>query len=653
MGTVNSLKSAANTVYSAEAFAYIKGLKSEINDIASILGISAGAIAGAIVEERHAYSTFDYLLDKYATLNYVAGQHIDPPNALTDVGSWIKNNLNKKASKRTHQDWADSYQWAKENDKIYAHPSKTEKILNPILIDAGPANFRIAVAIDMVNKYAAQYPSLNLAQYINHYDMLVYDLISQKSELTAILYGLYIKNDAEPFFIKNNAYNGQWDRLPQEFKDALLITYTNNGEEALQKKVPTDGSPYLPQPGADTSGGMNHLLNSQKIGNLIGLNGYGDQVKLGSAELIYNSARLQNDEGIATRYMLKNLRYVSISTLDYSEYNKNGEIDLYDVETGLGQMSEQYLYNRSILLEAYVQDKIGSGLNQNTISGLYLQDMSTAWQAGNKNGMRYIFGTDSDDIIEGASQTDYLYGGDGNDIIMGGDGEDYIEGGDGDDILYGGSKDRIDDGARDILIGGKGYDTYYVDSKDVIYLTSESDIQGEINLYNGEFNLPLYFSAYFVDEHDDVKIYEDKNGTKYELSSGNLQINGGLTIVNYEKFSYKSDLFGGYSSALNISLYQKTDKPYEIYTPTSISLSSDLEYDKLSKLNNTLVTDDSDTSTNLYEAPSSAPSFDSINMQLMTQSISAFSASDDDSDIVAGELALVRPSYQSNHAINF
>ncbi|WP_392564382.1 hypothetical protein RHO13_02130 [Orbus wheelerorum] len=37
MGTVNSLKSAANTVYSAEAFAYIKGLKSEINDIASVL----------------------------------------------------------------------------------------------------------------------------------------------------------------------------------------------------------------------------------------------------------------------------------------------------------------------------------------------------------------------------------------------------------------------------------------------------------------------------------------------------------------------------------------------------------------------------------------------------------------------------------------
>ena len=56
--TTTYLTSTANLIYSANAFAYVgsEPQRVDIQDFASILGISAGAIPGAMAEESHAYN---------------------------------------------------------------------------------------------------------------------------------------------------------------------------------------------------------------------------------------------------------------------------------------------------------------------------------------------------------------------------------------------------------------------------------------------------------------------------------------------------------------------------------------------------------------------------------------------------------------------
>jgi len=66
MATVTYLNGATNETYSAGAFDYVRTLKIKINETARILGISAGAIAGAMAEENSAYDFSDEALDKYA-----------------------------------------------------------------------------------------------------------------------------------------------------------------------------------------------------------------------------------------------------------------------------------------------------------------------------------------------------------------------------------------------------------------------------------------------------------------------------------------------------------------------------------------------------------------------------------------------------------
>ncbi len=69
--------------------------------------------------------------------------------------------------------------------------------------------------------------------------------------------------------------------------------------------------------------------------------------------------------------------------------------------------------------------------------------------------------TADNDYLEGGWGNDTLYGGDWNDVLIGGMGRDQLDGGIGGDYLDGGM-DKQDDGDRDTLAGGKGYD-HFVD----------------------------------------------------------------------------------------------------------------------------------------------------------------------------------------------
>ena len=356
-------------------------------------------------------------------------------------------------------------------------PSLLDKLLNPALVDAGPANFKIVTAIDLVINYADKYPALDLSPYKNNYSLLVEDLMKEQSPLTAKLYGLYMKEKAEAFFKNSNAYGSQCDSLPQVFRDALLVTYTNIGEKGMEKlkneNYLSQGLPYEPQPALLTGGGMNHLLNASTIGNKIGLIGYGADV--GNEADFAALAKANTSEAISYRYALKNLRYVALPTLDYSSRNQNGELDLYNKETGEGELSEQYLTDRALFLTNVIAANLadtGSGkalwtevFTSDTLyfkdeaSGLSLQQQNPV--TGTSSGPKHLFGGSGNDTFWGGDEADHLYGGAGMDRLDGAKGADYLEGNAGSDILAGGDdNDTLIGGAGDDLLdGGKGSDT--------------------------------------------------------------------------------------------------------------------------------------------------------------------------------------------------
>jgi len=82
-----------------------------------------------------------------------------------------------------------------------------------------------------------------------------------------------------------------------------------------------------------------------------------------------------------------------------------------------------------------------------------------------------IRGFGGDDYINGRGGDDCLYGGPGNDLIIGGPGHDHIYGGAGDDVIY------ANDGQRDWIRCGSGYDKVYADPIDVVARDCEEVIR--------------------------------------------------------------------------------------------------------------------------------------------------------------------------------
>src|SRR5918995_2026285 len=83
-----------------------------------------------------------------------------------------------------------------------------------------------------------------------------------------------------------------------------------------------------------------------------------------------------------------------------------------------------------------------------------------------KNEIRGLAGSD---YVAGKQHADELYASSGRDEVRGGGGRDYINGGRNRDELYGGSGNdliRAQDGYRDYINCGRGYDTAHVDRID-------------------------------------------------------------------------------------------------------------------------------------------------------------------------------------------
>ncbi|MDL2322070.1 hypothetical protein LJC47_07000, partial [Desulfosarcina sp. OttesenSCG-928-B08] len=572
------LTEATNQTYDSDALGYISGeaIKSALFDAQAALKegdkitVSAGAIAGAMAEERMSYDLKQQIVDIYAQYGRrLTAVEIDSikssstePDEDVFLSTWLVRNIATMilGIARSQAEWEDDYNEVKDRlDSI--SPSIENKLLNPSLIDAGPSNMRIAVAIRLVNTYATSYNGYNLGQYLapanvdgsdGGYVQLVSDLMDEEHPLAAHLYGLYLK-EAETWFKENGAYGDQWDKLRQEFRDALLITFTNVGKETMVKsmqKLYIDKSlPYEPQPGMTTSGGMNHLLNAANIGTVLGVSGYGTTAGVEGVESFAGGALTTDETALAYRYALLHLRYVVLPDLDYSNCNKNGELDLYDPDTGKGQMSESYIKDRSLMVNrlTYLRELPGNNSYQNEYEdkegniSFYDKGQNICITTSGSNTIKYSFGDADSNVLVGINQDqeDHIYGMDGDDIIHGNGGNDYLEGGSGNDSLDGGDGNDVLDGMgdNDRLYGGQGQDTMYGGGgNDIFYIEGEDT---DYDIFNGGEGIDTILGG---DGNDTIRLNHFQDDNTVEIIDGGGGDTNILAGTDDENFGDTIDL---------------------------------------------------------------------------------------------------------------
>ncbi len=475
--------------YDATALAYINGLKDKINPAAAILGISAAAIAGAMAEENHDYahtSAKELLND---SLDQYAKSGVSPVVFAAEVSLYglpvaLANFAVQFATgTRSHAEWAADYDAIGGAAGDIGHvPSELDKALHPVYIDLGHANFKMSTAIRLLNdtNRQADVVALSLDGYKTDYAALAQDLINPANAVTAKLYGLMLK-EAQTWFESHGAWGSNWAVLPQEFKDALYITYANIGPQRLEEKYTAQiaaGKPYEPMPGLGTAAGMNHLANAVQVGTAI------DDPTYASTALAVNitgsmtATALENtDAGLAYRYALTKLHGVALVGIDYTAHNSGGELDLYHPASGTGSLTDLYLADRAAMLSWKIQydttdhaytpdwntDSVSGDwdyIDQGTlIDGAPLQLSIDGEGVTLFTDHQIVFGDSNDNTLTGSGDTDHLYGGAGADTLTGNAGADYLE-------------------------GGSGIDTYLINPGDGNDTLLDTDGQGSI-IYNG------------------------------------------------------------------------------------------------------------------------------------------------------------------------
>jgi Ca2+-binding RTX toxin-like protein len=168
--------------------------------------------------------------------------------------------------------------------------------------------------------------------------------------------------------------------------------------------------------------------------------------------------------GIAYRYALKELNPFVVRGIDhettqalYAPHNETGELSLADPDTGLGELTPQYLADRAAFLAKKIE------VNSSIVTwpaSAHFKDNALQEEIGSATLplTQILFGNGTNDMLAGSLfKADHLYGGSGDDHVLGQGGNDYLEGNRGDDILDGGS-------GADTLVGGQGNDTYIIDN---------------------------------------------------------------------------------------------------------------------------------------------------------------------------------------------
>lgn len=152
---------------------------------------------------------------------------------------------------------------------------------------------------------------------------------------------------------------------------------------------------------------------------------------------------LNTNDSLAYRYALKELNTFAVRGLDYSNANKNGELDLLNLTTDKGSLSDSWIADRAAMLtwvmKANTTDTLAAEGGQELDGRAWsFEDQTTgkkvlAFPYGNMvpsvTQSNVIFGSEAGRELKGGNYTDRLYGAGGNDALFGFGGNDYLEGG--------------------------------------------------------------------------------------------------------------------------------------------------------------------------------------------------------------------------------
>ena len=284
-----------------------------------------------------------------------------------------------------------------------------------------------------------------------------------------------------------------------------------------------------------------------------------------SASSLAGLAALDTPTGMAYRYTLQELNPFAIvnSANLYDQHNANGELDLYDPQTGNGDLTEQCLIDRAKLLNEINKANLAdnspaSGVIQIAGDVLY-QDKHSGYKiVGNdlfvSEHKKVLFGDDQADSFSGGGKADHLYGGAGDDTLHGGSGDDYLEGGtgkdelfgdDGSDALYGmAGNDKLDGGAGiDVLHGGTGNDILKGgDDLDILYGGDDDDTLdgglGNDRLYGGNGNDTYQYKT--GEGHDTITDIDGLGSTTFDgmTLNGGKKIGDGVYQSDDKQFTY-------------------------------------------------------------------------------------------------------------------
>ncbi len=218
---------------------------------------------------------------------------------------------------------------------------------------------------------------------------------------------------------------------------------------------------------------IDELKNSAGFTSFVGASGRPYSVVPLVGALNPAGLALDDTDGLAYRYALKQLDSFALVGPDYAQYNQSGELDLYDSTTGEGTVTKEWLQDRAQFLTWKnhknlndITDDVSILRKDNAVATYLFTDKTLKDAHGHDYSIRVVggnplqqidpirvsFASDQGDALQGGNHADHLYGGRGSDTLTGRDGDDYLEGSLGNDALTG-------DAGDDTLIGGNGVDT--------------------------------------------------------------------------------------------------------------------------------------------------------------------------------------------------
>jgi Ca2+-binding RTX toxin-like protein len=228
-------------------------------------------------------------------------------------------------------------------------------------------------------------------------------------------------------------------------------------------------------------------LGSERIFELRRLTGLG-------AGTLVDQARATSELAEGFRYALVHGQTFVVAGFPYNRHNTRGELDLHEPVPRTGDLTEDWLKDRSFFLNSKIT---ANTLNKRVITNIVddrnwlMIDAPTNYTLEVRRNVlgpgpdpkfivdmadprRMVFGSERADYLAGDSKDDRIYGGRGTDVILGGGGDDLLEGGEGLDIYrYGTSRTagilKFTDGNDTIRdTDGRGVLRYVFDGRDVV-----------------------------------------------------------------------------------------------------------------------------------------------------------------------------------------